>query len=1004
MIKTLVLILSLSIIFIAGQAQDYKKEALALLRKNQADTQLRSLKNIQITDAFPNQTSGTFIVYVQQVKEDIPVANAIRTLVFKDQKLISQSGDFVQRFASKGVKKAHQIPAESAVNQAIKHLGLSKALRASPVGSDTLANGQQITFAANAISQKPIPAQLLWVKDSSGVAVLSWEVGISPLSSDDHWLVRVEVSSGRIVNKVNLTVYCQWVTPHSHLPDVGHQADGSHSFHSPNPVVLQPSAAVDSVIYRVIPFPNESPSHLNGAFAEVVNPWQLAGAGHPAVTLNWHNDGTTEYSYTRGNNVYAYEDRDANNLPGLAATSSTSLPNLTFTSVFDENTAPTAATNQQAAITNLFYWNNIIHDVMYRYGFDELRGNFQNNNLGRGGAGGDYVLADAQDGSGANNANFSTPPDGSRPRMQMYLFDPPSGSSIQRDGDFDNGIIVHEYGHGISTRLTGGPSQVTCLSNAEQMGEGWSDYYALMFTTNWANALLSQGADLRPIGTYALAQPATGSGIRTYPYTTNMNVNPMTYAYVANSSSVHYIGSVWCTMIWDMTWEIIQQTGQISPNLYEAESPGGNTIAMRLVTEALKIQPCSPGFVDARNAILLADTLLFNGAYSCAIWRAFARRGLGAGASQGNSDSYTDQVAAFDTPFAQITKTANVSSARENGEFSYTLTVTCSCEAFSNYVIRDTIPSTLTYLSGGVYDSLTREVTFGPVSLNPGQQAFYFLEVKNNMPYDKVIHLTSDGSTLAPFTTSTLSGINAWGVSTNRFRSTGSSLRVLNTGLVSTVALTSPAYTLGTGISMLSFWHFIDLEDGYDGGVVEISTDNGNNWMDLQPYIIQNGYNYMLSSDYANYLGGRPAFSGYVPFFVNTLIDLSSFINQTIRIRFLFGEDESFGYEGWYLDDIELKSETSLINNAYLMNGAAVAGIGRNILPILPPQNILSVSSGTWTDPTIWSCGCVPQFTDSVTINPGHTIQINRINARVKEIMYNEGTVEMINSGSLQLN
>jgi hypothetical protein len=83
---------------------------------------------------------------------------------------------------------------------------------------------------------------------------------------------------------------------------------------------------------------------------------------------------------------------------------------------------PTDSVNQGFAITNLFYWNNIMHDLSYQYGFDEASGNFQQNNLGQGGKGYDFVNADAQDGSGLDNANFSTPADGQNPRMQMYLF------------------------------------------------------------------------------------------------------------------------------------------------------------------------------------------------------------------------------------------------------------------------------------------------------------------------------------------------------------------------------------------------------------------------------------------------------------------------------------------------------------------------------------------------------------------------------------------------------
>lgn len=120
-----------------------------------------------------------------------------------------------------------------------------------------------------------------------------------------------------------------------------------------------------------------------------------------------------------------------------------------------------------ASVTQLFYTNNEIHDLYYRYGFDEQAGNFQEYNFGRGGLGGDAVQANAQDGSGTNNANFATPPDGSRPRMRMYTW---TGQQPYRDGDFEAGIVIHEYSHGLSTRLTGGPANSGCLGWGEAGG------------------------------------------------------------------------------------------------------------------------------------------------------------------------------------------------------------------------------------------------------------------------------------------------------------------------------------------------------------------------------------------------------------------------------------------------------------------------------------------------------------------------------------------------------
>ena len=82
------------------------------------------------------------------------------------------------------------------------------------------------------------------------------------------------------------------------------------------------------------------------------------------------------------------------------------------------------------------------------------------------------MIANAQDGSGYNNANFMTPPDGQNGRCRMYLW---NTANPYRDGDLEAGIVIHELSHGLSTRLTGGPDNSGCLgwSEAGGMGEGW---------------------------------------------------------------------------------------------------------------------------------------------------------------------------------------------------------------------------------------------------------------------------------------------------------------------------------------------------------------------------------------------------------------------------------------------------------------------------------------------------------------------------------------------------
>lgn len=214
-----------------------------------------------------------------------------------------------------------------------------------------------------------------------------------------------------------------------------------------------------------------------------------------------------------------------------------------------------------------------------------------------------------------------------------------------RDSSFDNGIIAHEYGHGVSNRLTGGGNDVDCLWNDEQMGEGWSDWMGLILTIRPGD----EAGTPRGIGNFVRDQPTSGQGIRPAPYSTDPAVNDYTYGDTNNDalSRPHGVGFVWATMLWDMTWALIEQYGY-DPNLYTGT--GGNNMAIQLMMDGLKLQPCNPGFVDGRDAILLADLLLTGGQNECLIWNAFAQRGLGLSASQGSSDSRFDQTEAFDLP------------------------------------------------------------------------------------------------------------------------------------------------------------------------------------------------------------------------------------------------------------------------------------------------------------------------------------------------------------------
>lgn len=191
----------------------------------------------------------------------------------------------------------------------------------------------------------------------------------------------------------------------------------------------------DFATYQVYPWGVNDPTE--GSRVVLTDPW-LGSASE----FTWQGDGTTNYTTTRGNNGIAQVNPSGGStyLTNYRPTSATRKFEYAYT------TSDTNPTNyRDAAITQLFYTANKFHDVLYTLGFTEAAGNFEVNNNGQGGKGNDFVILNAQDGSGKNNANFASPADGSNGRMRMYLWDK---SSPQRDCAFEAGVVIHEYTHG----------------------------------------------------------------------------------------------------------------------------------------------------------------------------------------------------------------------------------------------------------------------------------------------------------------------------------------------------------------------------------------------------------------------------------------------------------------------------------------------------------------------------------------------------------------------------
>ncbi|KAG8905775.1 hypothetical protein FRB99_008254 [Tulasnella sp. 403] len=355
---------------------------------------------------------------------------------------------------------------------------------------------------------------------------------------------------------------------------------------------------VSEASYRVLPWNQQDPTWPTG-FQVVKDP-----ADKSASPNGWHQDQNGKYTTTQGNNVISYK--------GSKSTSSTtkqSADGLVFDYPWDPKQQPTVQKNLDAARTNAFYVANRYHDLLYKYGFTEKAFNFQNDNYGKGGKGNDAIEMYVQ-APGSNNANFATPPDGQPGHCNMYLW---TFTSPQRDGDVSNDVITHEFTHGLTNRMTGGGTG-RCLSTTEAggMGEGWSD--TLSFWTEQNSTTVGDFV----LGAWVYNNP---KGIRSVPYSTNKAVDPYTYATVKTKGEVHDIGEIWATVLIEVYAALVEKHG-FSGDFFNPDQSEGNIVFLHLLVDALPLQPCSPTFLTARDAIILADKNRYGGANKCTLWKA----------------------------------------------------------------------------------------------------------------------------------------------------------------------------------------------------------------------------------------------------------------------------------------------------------------------------------------------------------------------------------------------
>jgi hypothetical protein len=790
------LLLLLFLFSIIGYSQDPLQKIKTYLNENRSKIQVQAndISDLVIVNDFSSESTGINNYHVKQRYQGIEIYNSDSNFWIKDDKVINGGDEFINNISQKVNTATPTISVTNAFSQVLSKL---KENVFTTQIIEAQSNNYKLTNGV--LTDDPIKAKLNFILTGVNTLRLAWSFEFYSQDTNHLWSIDIDAVDGKIITKRDLVISCNFNSNncnHKHNNNSKEISFNNQMFKNKETfLAVNPG----NTAYRVIPFNFESPNHTSRQL--ITNPEFVTNAS----PKGWHDSntisGTTaslRYSITRGNNVWARNDFAGTNTTsstnGTSPTGTGTFPNLTFDFPYPGNSV-VASTYVNAANTNLFYMNNIMHDLWYQYGFNEANKNFQANNYGRGGSQGDFVIAEAQDGSQAsppnlNNANFATPTDGSSPRMQMYLWDvgpsffivnspadiaggkeardnsfnpgnvaiplSPNGivadlvlvndgdgdvldacqpitnaaelsgkiavikrgdctfifkvkaaqsagaiaaiivnnvdgiigmsgadntitipaisvskevgdaiiarmatstvnvklerssAFVNTDGDLDNGIIAHEFGHGISTRLSG-----NCLNSAEQQGEGWSDWFWLMMQIKPGDTR----NDARGIGTFAQNESIDGLGIREFRYSTDMAVNPHTFAKTnvqfftddngIDVTSVHGMGSIWAVMLWDLAWNYIDKYGY-DPNIYTGT--GGNNKVMRLVLDGIKLDGCNPTFVSARDALIAADQATTGGADYCMIWRTFARRGLGVNADSGSASSSQDQIEDFTEP------------------------------------------------------------------------------------------------------------------------------------------------------------------------------------------------------------------------------------------------------------------------------------------------------------------------------------------------------------------
>jgi len=807
----------------------------------------------------------------------------------------------------------------------------------------------------------------------------------------------------------------------------------------------------------------------------------------------WLSDGATT---TTGNNVDAYADISGEN--GFDDVDIR--PVMTSTNAFEFDAVSFAGgltgDAQQHAIVNLFYVNNFLHDWFYDNGFDEVAGNAQTSNFGRGGIEGDALLVEAQDSSGTNNANMSTPSDGSAPRMQMFIwtflsdanitisgvsdintraagFGPadydvsgilslvddetdliedacetiitdltdkiaiidrgdcnftvkvkgaqdqgaigvimvnnvegelitqggdddtvtiPSmmvtlnkGAEIRAaladdstlqaqlfnvqkplDGTLDNGIVAHEWAHYLSNRLVGNSNGLT-NNQGRSMGEGWSDFVALLMAVKESDNLIAGNEQFQGVYSASTFVGDAYNGIRRAPYSTDIDKNALTFKHIENNvglpdthpisgsttginnSEVHASGEIWANTLWEGFVGLINKPGNSFDQARESMKD--------YLVAGLKLTPNAPTMLEARDA-LLAAAIATNTDDFLILRDAFSKRGMGASAIAPDRESGTHAGVVEDfTLGVDVTSTISLDENTINNQCdndgildpTESIDISLIYTSFTNKIV-PSFNATLTSDDDVSLDSTSLNINsltvFGnsssqstSLTLNSASHAQSiqisgssgeignsnddFIEpndvsasITTNLDFSKNLNSDDISETL----TSNFDWDSVADNNIKPFIVSNGAWYGEDTGAPGASDLVTPVIRVsGTGEFKLDFEHFYFFESSeddngvllnWDAGVVEISID-GASFVDVTSVggVLGEAYNGVVDSR-AGLLADRSAYtftrdSNNLVFSSNSISFADGLVNgHDVRIRFRLGTDANTGDFGWLIDNV----------------------------------------------------------------------------------------------------